>query len=136
MTEDVTKPDDPPASESTGDMMAALEQALADQSQVKYLLTLYVAGMRPSSQRAIENIRRLCEEHLPGRYELKIIDIYQQPGLAQEGQIIAAPTLVKKLPLPLRRLIGDLSNEERVLVALGIKILDNPEPPAKPSPNV
>ncbi len=85
--------------------------------------------MRPRSQRAIENIRRLCEEHLRGHYELKIIDIYQQPGLAEGAQIVAAPTLVKMLPLPLRKLIGDMSDEGRVLVALGIQV---PEKPVEP----
>lgn len=105
-----------------GDLAMAFEQAAADASQEHYVLTLYVTGMRPRSQRAIENIRRLCEEHLHGRYELQIIDIYQQPSFAQAAQIIAAPTLVKKLPPPLRRIIGDLSDDGRVLVAMGVKV--------------
>ena len=87
----------------------------------KYLLRLYVTGNTPRSVRAIENIRRICEEQLQGRYELEVIDLYQQPGLAEGEQIIAAPTLVKKLPLPVRRLVGDLSKDENVLFGLDLK---------------
>src|SRR5438309_1098426 len=85
-------------------------------------LRLYVAGQTPRSVKSIENLKRLCEEHLKGRYELEVIDIYQQPGMASENQIIAAPTLIKKLPLPLRRLVGDFSNADRVVVGLDLKI--------------
>ena len=101
--------------------MAAYVNALRDAEEGTYVLRLFVSGMTPRSQRAIENIRRLCEEHLAGRYELEIVDIYQQPGLAKDEQIVAAPTLTKRLPLPLRKLIGDLSDPGRVLVALGIR---------------
>ncbi len=94
-------------------------------------MTLYVAGMRPQSQRAIENIRRLCDEHLAGRCELRIVDIYQQPAAAQSAQVIAAPTLMKQLPPPLRQVIGDMSDDGRVLVALGIKTPEAREPPAR-----
>ena len=76
--------------------------------------------MTPRSRRAIHNLTKLCEEHLSGRYDLEIIDIYQQPTLAKGEQIIAAPTLVKKLPLPLRRVIGDMSDPGRILVVLGV----------------
>jgi circadian clock protein KaiB len=113
---------------------AAFVQAAAAQREVKYVLTLYVAGVRSRSQRAIESIRRMCEEHLPGRYELQIIDIYQQPALAQGAQIIAVPTLVKKLPLPLRQIIGDMTDDGRLLVSLGIKAPEPPHRPATPSP--
>ncbi len=122
MAQDKLHRDDDSASDDIVYSTAAFEKALADQSQVKYVLHLYVSGMRPRSQRAIENLRRLCEEHLSGRYELKIIDIYQQPGLAEDAQIVAAPTLVKKLPPPLRQVIGDLSDEGHVLVSLGIEM--------------
>lgn len=132
MPEDKTTQDDDFIDDGTGDLTAAFEQAAADQSQGQYVLTLYVAGMRPRSQRAIDNIRRLCDEHLAGRYELQIIDIYQQPALAEGSQIVAAPTLVKKLPPPLRQIIGDMSDDGRVLVALGVKVPENQEPPAKP----
>ena len=87
----------------------------------RYVLRLYVTGMTPRSTRAIENIRKICEEHLEGRYDLEVIDVYQQPTLAKGEQIIAAPTLIKKLPLPLRRVIGDMSNTERVLLGLDLR---------------
>jgi circadian clock protein KaiB len=86
-----------------------------------YRLRLFVTGTTPRSIRAIANIRRICEERLKGRYELEVIDIYQRPTLAKTEQIIAAPTLVRLLPLPLRRLIGDLANTERVLMGLDIR---------------
>ena len=86
----------------------------------RYTLLLYVAGMTPRSAHAIENIRTICHEHLEGRYELQVIDVSQQPELAKKERIVAAPTLVKSLPLPLRRIIGDMSDEARVLVGLGI----------------
>ena len=85
-----------------------------------YVLRLYVTGMTPRSAAAISTIRTLCAEHLEGRYELEVIDIYQHPTLARDEQIIAAPTLVKKLPLPLRRVIGDMSDTRRVLVGLDL----------------
>jgi circadian clock protein KaiB len=123
----------PQHDDAMSDLTAAIERAAADQSQLKYVLTLYVTGMRPRSQRAIDNIQRLCEEHLSGRYELQVIDIYQQPALAQDAQIVAAPTLVKQLPPPLRRIIGDMSDDGRVLVALGVKMPEDPKPPAQSS---
>jgi circadian clock protein KaiB len=86
----------------------------------RYTLRLYVTGMTPRSARAIENVRAICEKHLEGRYELQVIDIYQQPALASSEQIVAAPTLIKTLPLPLRRIIGDMSNEDRLLVGLDL----------------
>ncbi|NTV62099.1 MAG: circadian clock protein KaiB [Oscillochloris sp.] len=77
--------------------------------------------MTPQSVSAIANVKKICEEHLQGRYELEVVDLYQKPQLAAGEQIIAAPTLIKKLPLPLRRLIGDMSNTERVLVGLDLQ---------------
>jgi circadian clock protein KaiB len=87
----------------------------------RYILKLYVAGQSPKSVNAIANIKKLCEANLQGRYVLEVIDLYQQPQLAQGEQIIAVPTLIVKLPVPLRRIIGDLSNTERVLVGLDIR---------------
>jgi circadian clock protein KaiB len=87
----------------------------------RYMLKLYVAGITPRSATAIQNVKEVLETNLHGRYELEVVDIYRQPVLAKGEQIIAAPTLVKKLPLPLRRLIGDMSNKERVLVGLDLK---------------
>ncbi|SMH37996.1 circadian clock KaiB family protein [Azospirillum agricola] len=91
-----------------------------------YTLRLYVTGSTPRSTRAIENLRRLCATHLEGRYDLEVIDIYRTPTAAVEQQIIAAPTLVKLLPLPPRRVVGDLSDGDKVLAGLGIR----PRPPA------
>jgi circadian clock protein KaiB len=100
---------------------AALEKAAAERKTERYVLRLYIAGLTPRSTLAIQNIRKICEEHLEGRYELEVVDIYQQPTLAEGEQIIAAPTLIKKLPLPLRRFIGDMSNTERILVGLDLR---------------
>jgi len=105
------------ASEST----RTFEKMLARTGQEKYVLKLYVTGLTPASTRAITNIKKICEEHLQGRYELEVIDIYQQPVLAKGEQIIAAPTLIKKLPLPLRKFIGDMSDAERILVGLDLR---------------
>ena len=87
----------------------------------RYVLRLYIAGQTPKSVNAIANLKKICEENLQGRYELDVIDLYQQPQLAQGEQIIALPTLIRKLPPPLRRIIGDMSNTERVLVGLDIR---------------
>jgi circadian clock protein KaiB len=87
----------------------------------RYILRLYVTGTTPRSARAIVNIRKICEEHLAGRYDLEVIDILQMPELAKGEQIIAAPTLIKKLPLPLRRFIGDMSQTEHILLGLDLR---------------
>lgn len=97
------------------------EQKIEKSKSETYLLRLYVTGSTPHSVRAIENIKKICEEHLKGRYELEVVDLYQKPNLANGEQIIAAPTLIKKLPQPLRRIIGDMSNTERVLVGLDLR---------------
>jgi circadian clock protein KaiB len=97
------------------------EKATAKLGQAKYVLRLYVTGMTPKSTRAIANVRKLCEKFLEGRYELDVIDMYQQPKLAKGEQIIATPTLIKKLPLPLRKLIGDMSDTEKFLVGIDLK---------------
>ncbi len=99
----------------------AMEQALERQGKEKYVLKLYITGMTPRSQEALRNIRKVCKEYLGDNYELEVIDIYQQPSLAKGDQIIAVPTLVKKLPAPIRKLIGDLSQEDRILLGLDLK---------------
>ena len=86
----------------------------------RYVLRLYVTGMTPRSAQAIKNLQAICDERLAGRYDLEVIDIYQQPVLTKGEQIIAAPTLIKRLPLPMRRLVGDMSNRERVLLGLDL----------------
>ena len=88
---------------------------------VKFVLSLYVTGMTQRSTRAIENIRAICERYLPDAYDLQVIDLYQHPALAKDEQIVAAPTLIKRLPLPLRRVIGDMSDTDRVLTGLDLR---------------
>ncbi len=107
--------------EETEDTKEEFEQAIQETGNEKYVLRLYVTGLTPRSTKAIQNIKKICEENLKGRYELEVVDIYQQPEFAKKEQIIAAPTLIKKLPLPLRRIIGDMSNKERVLVGLDLQ---------------
>jgi len=86
----------------------------------RYVLRLYIIGTTPHSMRAVTNIRRICETHLKDRYELDVIDVSQSPALAEGEQIIATPTLIKMLPLPLRRFIGDLSQTDRILLGLDL----------------
>lgn len=90
-----------------------------------YILKLYITGTTLRSTKAIVNIRKICEEHLQGRYDLEVVDISQNPTLAEGEQIIAAPTLIKKLPLPLRRFIGDMSQTERILLGLDLRKVDH-----------
>jgi circadian clock protein KaiB len=92
----------------------------AETSQV-YELRLYLAGQSPKSVRAVENLRRACEEHLPGRYRIELIDLLDNPHLARGDEIIAVPTLVRKLPQPVRQIIGDLSDTEKLLVGLQLR---------------
>lgn len=88
-----------------------------------YVLKLYLTGLTPQSMAAIDNLRKICEENLKGRYTLDIIDLYKNPSLAKGEQIIAAPTLIKMLPLPLRRIIGNMSDTQKVIVGLDLKVL-------------
>jgi circadian clock protein KaiB len=97
------------------------ENAAAAPDREKYVLRLYVTGMTPKSILAITNTQKLCEKYLEGRYELKVIDIYQQPELAKGEQIIATPTLIKKRPKPLRRLVGNMVDTESFLAGIGLK---------------
>ncbi len=97
------------------------EEAATKSESQKFILSLFVAGLTPKSLMAIENARQLCETYLKDRYELEIIDVYQQPYLAKDAQVIAIPTLVKSLPPPLQRFIGDLSDPEPILIRLAIK---------------
>lgn len=86
-----------------------------------YVLELYVTGMTARSTRAILNITKLLNEHLPGRYELEVIDLFQRPSLEKSEQLIATPTLIRKLPLPIRKFVGDMSDAEQILLGLGLK---------------
>ena len=103
------------------DSIKEFEKSLALNRKQKYVLRLYVTGTTPRSVSAIRNIRKICEGRLKGAYDLEVIDIYQEPALARGEQIIAAPTLLKKLPLPFRRFIGDMSNIEQSLLGLDIR---------------
>ncbi len=105
-----------PARDSTG----AFERLAEAAGQEAYLLRLFVAGVTPRSRETLERIKAVCEEHLAGRYELEVIDIHQQPELAREHQIVVTPTLVKVLPPPLRRLVGNLLETEQVLRGLNV----------------
>jgi circadian clock protein KaiB len=96
------------------------EATTAKPGHAVYIFRLYVTGSTPRSIRAIRNLTQLCQEHLAGRYTLEVIDLYQHPELAQAADIIAAPTLLKQLPLPIQKLIGDLSNEQQLVASLGL----------------
>jgi circadian clock protein KaiB len=95
-------------------------RAAKQKANKEYVLRLYVSGVTPRSTRAILNLKAICEEHLPQRYSLEVIDIYQQPKLAKSEEIVAAPTLIKHLPLPVRRFIGDMSKTDRILFGLSL----------------
>lgn len=97
------------------------EKALESSNREKYVLRLYVAGFTQRSTKAVANVKGFCDTYLKGRYELEVIDIYQQHHLAKGEQIIATPTLIKKLPLPLRKLIGDMSDQEKFLVGIDLR---------------
>ena len=97
------------------------DQVLSNRHETKYILRLYITGPSSKSILAIKNLKKICKEYLEGSYELEVIDLFQYPGLAKVEQIIAAPTLIKKLPLPFRRIIGDMSNKEKVLLGLDLK---------------
>jgi circadian clock protein KaiB len=101
--------------------LEAMGANAATRVNTHYVLRLYVTGTTSQSTRAISNIRKICEEHLEGRYELEVVDIALHPTLAIGEQIIAAPTLIKRLPLPLRRFIGDMSHTERILLGLDLR---------------
>lgn len=105
-----------------GNATEAFEEALkrSPLRRAKYILRLYVTGSSGRSLKALQNLKKICEEHFPDDYDLEVIDIYEDPRAAREEQIIAAPTLVKKLPRPLRKFVGDLSNTQKILVGLDL----------------
>jgi circadian clock protein KaiB len=104
-------------------MLANFEQTLAGAEAQIYVLRLCISGMTPRSRRALVNLKKLCDEHLTGQYELEVIDLYQQPELAARHQVIATPTLLKTLPPPIRRMFGDLSNTGNLLRCLGVALV-------------
>ena len=111
------KKNKPKAEETPG----KFELPIPEQNQSKYTLRLYITGATKRSTMAITNLKKICEEYLEGQYDLEVIDLYENPNLAEGDQIIAAPTLIKELPLPFRRIIGDMSNKEKVLLGLDLR---------------
>jgi circadian clock protein KaiB len=103
-------------------LVRQLEDVAPKEGDQRYLLRLYVTGTTPASQKAIERVREICEARLHGRYQLDVIDIYQLPALAKDEQIIATPTLIRVLPAPLRRFIGDLSKAEKILFGIDVRV--------------
>jgi circadian clock protein KaiB len=93
-----------------------------DKSSEKWILYLYIAGKTPAAERALSNIKEICEKHLQGKYSLEVVDLLEQPALAEDHQIFAVPTLVRQLPPPLRKIIGDLADSEKVVVGLDMRI--------------
>jgi circadian clock protein KaiB len=120
--ENETSDDRRPLKTKLRDATGVFEEALKRKTlrRAKYILRLYVTGSTGRSLRAVHNLKKICEEHLPNEYDLEVIDIYSDPEAARAEQIIAAPTLVRKLPLPIRKFVGDLSNTQKVLVGLDI----------------
>jgi len=114
-----------PAGKRKLGLAGELELSGSHSRQAKYVLRLYVSGSTLKSALAVENIKRICEQYLKNRYDLKVIDIYQQPNLARDEQIVAVPTLIKRLPSPLRRLVGDMSNLKKVLFGLDLEMQES-----------
>ena len=108
------------SAKQSGDVTAEFEAALVQRKTEHYVLRLYIAGNNLRSQLAVENVKKICEEYLKGRYELDVVDIYQDHSKNPVDLVLAAPTLVKKLPLPLRKVIGDMTRREKVLVGLDL----------------
>jgi circadian clock protein KaiB len=104
--------------EKASETLAQFEKLVSNLSKPTYLFRLYVAGNSYRSTQAITSIRNICEKYLSGHYELEVVDVYQQPEATKESEVIALPTLIKELPLPPKRFVGDMSNTERILIGL------------------
>lgn len=115
-----------PRTKTPANDYAAFDRALKEYEAQTYLLRLYVTGATARSRRAIESIKRICEERLRGRYRLEVVDVYQQPALAKGDQIVAVPTLIRYLPPPLRRLIGDMTDTDRIVLGLDLRPVPGP----------
>jgi circadian clock protein KaiB len=107
--------------EAVGPLLAGLGESPKGPGMPKYVLRLFIAGLTPRSQRALENLRVICDQHLAGRYQIEVVDLHQSPGRAHDEQIIATPTVVKVVPAPVRRIIGDLSEVDKVLRGLDLR---------------
>lgn len=105
----------------TSRTLQEFEALVADLAQPKYVFRLYVAGNTTRSSQAITNVRKICEQYLPGKYELDVVDVYQQPEVTKSAEVIALPTLIKELPFPPKRFVGDMSNTERIVVGLKLR---------------
>ena len=105
----------------TEETLKEFEKLVADLAQPSYLFRLYVSGNTPRSSVAIANVRRICEQYLHDHYELEVVDVYQQPAATKAAQIIAVPTLIKELPFPPQRFVGDMSNTERIVIGLNLR---------------
>lgn len=120
---DSASPNDIPSNLEDGveATLQKFEKLLSDLAQPSYLFRLYVSGASPRSALAITNVRNICEQYLPAHYELEVIDVYQQLQATKDAQIIAVPTLIKELPFPPQRFVGDMSNTEKIVVGLKLK---------------
>jgi len=114
------RPEKKVAKREQADVTADFERALTEKKTEQYVLRLYIAGNNFRSQTAVENVKKICEEYLPGRYELEVIDIYQDHSKNVVDLVLAAPTLIKNLPLPLRKIVGDMTRKEKVLIGLDL----------------
>ena len=112
---------EPRADADVDQTLQEFEKLVADLAQPNYLFRLYVAGTSARSSLAIANIRRICDQYLSGHYELEVIDVYQQPASTRQAQVIAVPTLIKELPFPPQRFVGDMSNTERIVIGLNLR---------------
>jgi circadian clock protein KaiB len=120
--------------EMGNDLLRREDITMSDASSAAYILKLYVTGTSPRTGVAISNLRRICEQELQGRYVLEIIDVVEHPQLAEDERILATPTLIKQLPPPLRRVIGDLSDKDKVLLGLELQPLEKPFTNTSPRP--
>lgn len=109
------------AEEAETQPLQEFEQLVTELARPKYIFRLYVAGGTSRSSQAVANVRRICEQYLPGSYELEVIDAYQQPAVTKTADVIALPTLIKELPLPPKRFVGDMSNTERIVIGLKLR---------------
>jgi circadian clock protein KaiB len=112
---------DPGQDVGSNDTLQELEKLVADLAQPSYVFRLFVSGTTPRSSQAIANVRRLCERYLPGRYQLEVVDVYQQPASTRQQQVIAVPTLIKEFPLPPQRFVGDMSDSDRIVIGLNLR---------------
>lgn len=113
--------DDLRAEKAEAQTLQEFEQLVSELAPPKYVFRLYVAGNTSRSSQAITNVRRICEQYLAGYYELEVIDVYQKPAATRAADVVALPTLIKELPLPPKRFVGDMSNTERIVVALKLR---------------